>query len=570
MPMPPKLAGLPQESMMDATNSRRTFLKGAAVLGCSALIGPDHLLHGQNLAVGETRQIDLVIEGGMVIDGSGKAPFAADVGIVGSKIAAIGKLNDAKATVRINAQGLAVAPGFIDIHAHTNLRRNPKAQSKIFQGVTLDITGPDGGSPFPRRLKRDDTTEAPQSISEFSNYGRWVDSYKSTPIAMNLGSFVGFGTVRELVLGNSSRKPTIKELELMKDLVRQAMEQGALGLSSGLEYLPGVFASTEEIIEVARAAAEYGGVYQTHMRGEDQGVLAALDEAIRISRETGLGLVVTHFKVTGPPNWHMLDEAIAKIERARQEGLTLHCDRYPYTAWNSGFGSFYPTWASENGKLREHLKDPQQRKKMKPITEGWVEQNGGWNSLMISGGVPEGDEGLIGRRIGDLAEERGVEPYEFISDQQMKRGVSVIGFGMSQENTDRIIGLPYCAIASDGGAFAASKGAGGHPRSFGTFPRAIRYYVREKKTMPLEEIVRKMTSLPADIMGLNDRGRLKERMNADVVVFDAENITDKATYLEPGQYCQGVVHLVIHGQQVIKNGKQINAMSGKIVSRISA
>ncbi len=188
---------------------------------------------------------------------------------------------------------------------------------------------------------------------------------------------------------------------------------------------------------------------------------------------------------------------------------------------------------------------------------------------MIGGGVPKGDEGLIGRRIGDLAEERGVEPYEFISDQQMKRGVSVIGFGMSQENTDQIIGLPYCAIASDGGAYAASKGPGAHPRSFGTFPRAIRYYVREKKMMPLEEMIRKMTSLPADIMGLNDRGRLKKKKIADVVVFDAENITDKATYLEPGQYCQGVVHLVVNGKQVIEDGQQTAAMPGGIVSRKS-
>jgi N-acyl-D-amino-acid deacylase len=266
----------------------------------------------------------------------------------------------------------------------------------------------------------------------------------------------------------------------------------------------------------------------------------------------------------------MLDEAIAKIERARKEGVTVHCDRYPYTAWNTGFSTFYPTWALENGKLKEHLNDPQQRKKMRPITEDWVEQNGGWDSLMIGGGVPKGDEGLIGKRISEIAKERGVEPYEFISDQQMKGGVSIIGFGMSQENTDRIIGLPYCAIASDGGAYAASKGPGGHPRSFGTFPRAIRYYVREKKMMPLEEMVRKMTSLPADIMGLKDRGRLKEEMAADVVVFDAENITDKATYVEPRQYCQGVVHLVVNGKQVIKNSKQTNAMPGGIVSRKSA
>jgi N-acyl-D-amino-acid deacylase len=207
---------------------------------------------------------------------------------------------------------------------------------------------------------------------------------------------------------------------------------------------------------------------------------------------------------------------------------------------------------------------------MKAETEDMVELNGGWDALMISGGLPEGDEGLIGKRIGEIAKERGVESYEFISDQQMKGGVSIIGFGMSQENTDRIIGLPYCAIASDGGAYAASKGAGRHPRSFGTFPRAIRYYVREKKMMSLEEMIRKMTSLPADIMGFSDRGRLKEKMVADVVVFDAESIADKATYAEPGQYSEGVVHLVVNGKQVIKNSKQTNAMPGGIISRVSA
>jgi len=451
---------------MDSKNSRRAFIKRAAVLGCGALVAPGQLVHGLAVAAGATRELDLVIEGGTVFDGSGKAPFAADVGIIGKQIAAIGNLKDTRARVRIDAQGLAVAPGFIDTHAHTNLLRNPKAGSKIFQGVTLDITGPDGGSPFPRPLEKGDSTTAPQSTSEFSNYSQWVDSYKDTPIAMNLGSLVGFGTIREMVLGNSARKPTKDELELMKDLARQAMEQGAMGLSSGLEYVPGTYASTEEIIEVAKAAGEYSGVYQTHMRGEDQGLLDAVDEAIRISRESGLGLVVTHFKSVGPANWHMLDE--------------------------------------------------------------------------------------------------------FISDQQMKRGVRIIGFGMNQENTDRVIGLPYCAIASDGGAFAASKGAGAHPRSFGSFPRAIRYYVREKKMMSLEEMIRKMTSLPADIMGLDDRGRLKEEMVADVVVFDAENITDKATYVEPGQYSEGVVHLVVNGKQVIKDRKQTNAMPGRIVSRKSA
>lgn len=551
---------------MDSTNSRRAFLKHAAVLGCGALVAPGHLAHGLTVVAGKTHELDLVIEGGMVFDGSGKPPFAADVGITGRRIAAIGELKGAKARIRINAQGLAVAPGFIDSHTHTNLINNPKSQSKIFQGVTLDITGPDGGSPFPRPLKKGDSKAAPQSASEFSNYSQWVDSCKDAPIAMNLGSLVGFGTIREMVLGNSARTPTKNELELMKDLVRQAMGQGAMGLSSGLEYVPGTYASTEEIIEVAKAAGEYRGVYQTHMRSEDQGVLDALDEAIRISRESGLGLVVTHFKVAGPPNWHMIDDAIAKIEGARNQGLTVHCDRYPYTAWNSGFSSFYPTWAQENGKLKENLKDPLQRKKMRPITEGWVEQNGGWDSLMIGGGMPEGDEGLIGRRIGEIARERGVEPYEFISDQQMKRGVRIIGFGMNQENTDRVIGLSYCAIASDGGAFAASKGAGAHPRSFGTFPRAIRYYVREKKMMPLEEMVRKMTSLPADILGLRDRGRLKEKMVADVVVFDAQDITDKATYVEPGQYSQGVHHLLVNGEQVISNGKQTDAMPGGVVS----
>lgn len=551
---------------MESTKSRRAFMKYAAVLGCGALVAPGRLVHGLTVEAGASRELDLVIEGGMVFDGSGKPPFAADVGIAGTKIAAIGKLRDTKARVRINAQGLAVAPGFIDSHAHTNLIRNPKAQSKIFQGVTLDITGPDGGSPFPRPLKKGDSKQAPQSISEFSNYSDWVGSYKDTPIAMNLGSLVGFGTIRKMVLGNSARKPTKDELELMKELARQAMEQGAMGLSSGLEYVPGTYASTEEIIEVAKAAGEYSGVYQTHMRGEDHSVLDALDESIRISRESGLGLVVTHFKVVGPSNWHMIDEAIAKIEEARNEGVTVHCDRYPYTAWNSGFSSFYPAWALENGKLKENLKDPRQRNKMRPITEDWVEQNGGWDSLMIAGGLPEGDEALLGKRIGEAARERGIEPYEFISDQEMKKAVRIIGFGMDQENTDQVIGLPYCAIASDGGAYAASKGAGAHPRSFGSFPRAIRQYVREKKLMPLEEMVRKMTSLPADILGLRDRGRLKEKMVADIVVFDAQNITDKATYVEPGQYSQGVHHLLVNGKQVINNGKQTDAMPGEIVT----
>ncbi|MCP4045093.1 MAG: amidohydrolase family protein, partial [Gammaproteobacteria bacterium] len=441
--------------MMGSKNSRRAFVKYAAVLGCGALIAPGRLVHGLTIDAGATQELDLVIEGGVVFDGSGRTPYTADVGISGRKIAAIGKLKDAKARVRINAQGLAVAPGFIDSHAHTNLIRNPKAQSKIFQGVTLDITGPDGGSPFPHPLAKDDASSALQSINKLSNFSHWAESHKNKPTAMNLGSFVGFGTIRNSVLGNSARKPTKDELELMKELARQAMAQGAMGLSSGLEYVPGTYASTGEIIEVAKAAAEYGGVYQTHMRAEDQGLLGALDEAIHISRESGLGLVVTHFKVAGPPNWHMIGEAIAKIEKARDEGVTVHCDRYPYTAWNTGFNSFYPTWAQENGKLKENLEDPQQRNKMRPITEGWVEQNGGWDSLMIAGGLPEGDEALLGKRIGEAARERGIEPYEFISDQQMKEGVRVIGFGMNQENTDRVIGLPYCAIASDGGAYAA-------------------------------------------------------------------------------------------------------------------
>lgn len=555
---------------MGSTNSRRTFIKGAAALGCSALFGPEHLLNGQTVVVDTSRPFDLVIEGGMVIDGSGKAPFAADVGIIGNKIASIGKLKDVTAKIKVDANGLTVAPGFIDIHAHTNLIRNPKAQSKIFQGVTLDITGPDGGSSFPRRLKRDRAKETTETISDFSNYSRWVDSHQSTPMAMNLGSYVGFGTIRELVLGYSPSKATKKELELMKDLVRQAMEQGAVGLSSGLEYMPGGFAKTEEIIEVAKVAAEYGGVYSTHLRSEDRGVLDALAEAIRISRESGLGLVVTHFKMSGPPNWGKLHAAIEMIEQARKEGVTVHCDRYPYTAWNCDFNYFYPKWAKENGKLREKLKDRAQRKKMKLHTVDLVEINGGWESLMIVGGLSAGDKGLLGKRISEIAKERGVDPFEFMSDQEMTRGVSIIGFAMSQFNTDKILNLPYCVVASDGGAVAASNSAGDHPRSFGTFPRAIRYYVREKKMMSLEELIRKMTSLPAAIMGFNDRGRLKEEMVADVVVFDAENISDKATYEEPGHYSEGVVHLIVNGQQVINNRKQTDAMPGGIVSRESA
>ena len=535
--------------------SRREFLRRAAVFasagGLSPTLAPLFL---------RDKRLDIVIRGGMLIDGSGKPAVRADLGITGGRITRIGQLGGEAAGRVIDATGLVVAPGFIDVHAHTNLIGNPRGQSKVYQGVTLDLTGPDGGSAFPNRV---DGSGLVTDAGQCSSFRAWKARHGD--IAMNIGSYVGHGTVRNLVLGPVQRPPTEKELGVMQDLVRQAMEEGAIGLSSGLEYNPAGFAETEEIIALAKVAGEYGRPYGTHMRSEDQFLLESTEESIRICRESGAPLLITHMKVGGRPNWDKIDALIELVENARTEGLNVHCDRYPYEAWSTSLSINFPGWSKEGGRFSERLRDPQERARMKAETLESVESNGGWGALMISGGVRGANRSLIGKRVDAVAKERDVDTYELACDLLAAGSVSIIGFGMSEENTERIIALPYCMIASDGSAMVASDNPGGHPRSFGTFPRAIRRYVRERKLVSLEEMVRKMTSLPAAVFNLPDRGVLAEDKIADVVVFDADAIADESTYIEPRKYATGIEYLLVNGELALDGGRQTEIAAGSVV-----
>jgi len=546
---------------MESTPSRREFLKKSALIGGGAVLAP-RILWSKN------REFDVILRSGSVIDGTGRPPFIADIGIIGDKIEVLGSLDNESARRIFNVKGLTVTPGFIDIHSHSNLLRNPGAESKIFQGVTFDITGNCGGSAFPRQIRKEDTDLTVQkSSNKWENYQEWKDSYSGKQIAMNLGTLIGHGTVRRLVMGSSARKPDRYELSVMEDLVKEAMENGALGLSTGLEYNPDGFAHTEEVAALAKVAAEYDRLYATHMRSEDQYLLEALEEAIQVCRETGVSLQISHLKTAGKPNWHKLSTVIGRIEEEREKGLNIHCDRYPYLAYSTGLSFFFPGWSKEGGNFRENLRNSVQRERMKKETLEKVDANGGWETVMIVGGVREDDGDLLGKKIDVIAREWSTDPYKFVCDLLLRaEGISIVGFGMSESNTDRIIGLSYCMIGSDGYAMRASPGFG-HPRSFGAFPKAIREYVREKKIMSLQEMIRKMTSLPAGKLRLTDRGRLIKGSFADIAVFNADTITDTATYLEPNIYAAGVEYLFVNGEPVIEKGKRTEALPGRIISR---
>ncbi len=538
--------------------SRRTFLECSLLTGTTAALAPLAACVGTS-----TSELDLGITGGTIVDGTGRPGFVGDIGVRDGRIVAVGARGTGKARRVIDATGLIVAPGFVDIHAHSDLRRHPRAQSKLFQGVTLDVVGPDGGSPFPSR--RDGATDG---IAAAANQCTSCDAWASEhgPIAIGVGSYVGHGTLRELVLGPVGRAPDEHELKVMQDLVEQAFEQGALGLSSGLEYFPGNMSATDELVALCKVAARFDRPYVTHIRNEDDHLLQAVDEAIEICRRSGTSLVLSHLKVGGPRNWHKIDALIERIEGARREGLEVRCDRYPYEAWSTSLATNFPGWAKEGGGFVGRLQDPAERARMRTETEEAVAANGGWGTLMLSGGLSSQDRDLLGRRIDEVAAARNVEPFELACELLTRGRVSILGFGMSEANMDRILTLPWCMIASDGSAVAASR-TGGHPRSFGTFPRAFRRYVRELRLLTLEEFVRKATSLPATALRLTDRGVLAPGKVADIVVFDHDRYTDQATWLEPQRYAQGVEHLLVNGVAAVDRGQPTGLMAGRVVRR---
>jgi N-acyl-D-amino-acid deacylase len=532
----------------------------------------------------QQQQYDLIIRNGHIIDGTGSPWYSGDVAIRDGRIAAVGTLVDAKADKTIDAAGMVVAPGFIDMLGQSDLSIlvNPRLPSKIFQGITTEITG-EGSSAAPLN----------DSIIAADRVG--YDHYKITPdwrtfagyfarlerqgIGINVAHFVGATQVRRMVLGDVDRTPTAGELEQMRELVRQAMRDGAVGLSTSLQYPPAPYAKTEELIALAAEAAHSGGVYATHMRSESDEIIPALDEAIRIGREARIPVEIWHLKVAGKRNWGRMPEVIARIESARRSGVDIAADTYAYPAWFNSLSAMVPPWAHDGGtaKLLERLRDPAARRRIRKDMEtpgSW--ENNAWQEIsgpeaILVGAVQ--NPALLrlqGKTLAEIAKQKKADPIDALLDLLIEdQGyTSVAVFGMAEKDVVLALKQPWVSINNDSQGTAPDGILGQehpHPRAYGTFPRILRKYVREEKALTLEDAIRKFTSLPAQRMRLGDRGVLKAGMWADVVVFDPAQVRDLATFARPNQLSEGMRWVLVNGVPVIADGKATGALPGRIL-----
>jgi N-acyl-D-amino-acid deacylase len=554
--------------------SRRDFIKATASAGILMRFSGNYLFGKRSIS---NINYDLILKKGTIIDGISDQTYKADVGIKGERITAITSLQNAKSKSIIDASDKIISPGFIDVHSHTDLEllANPKAESKIRQGVTTELSGNCGGSAFPRKK---DLTSYERKMAERLNLNiDWtnLEEYHSRlarqGTAVNHATLVGHGTLRSFVMGEENREPNTKEMEVMKNLVAEAMQQGAFGLSTGLEYTPSGFAEPMEVIELCKAAAKYGGFYATHIRSEDHQVIEAVAESIYTAEKGELPLQISHFKAAASINWWKMPMMIDLIERAKERGLSITADRYPYTAYSTGLSVFFPQWALDGGAERfvDRLKNKELRNRMRKET---LEKFKGysWEDLVIVDVQLDKNKGLIGKNISEAATESKQDPYEFLCDLLIEEDGDVdhVGFAMSNENTDLVLQHQLVMMGSDGSALAPygqlSRGVP-HPRNYGAFPRFLRLYVNEKKTISLSEAIKKITSMPAAKMRLQDRGSIKEGNFADIVVFNPQTIADKATYTRPEQYPVGIDYVIVNGKIVIDDGKHTGELPGKVL-----
>lgn len=560
------------------TIGRRAFIQDAARAGCAlATGGAGILLQGCS----KGKDLDLLITNAVVFDGSGKPGSRADIGIAGGSIKEIGRIRASRARSVIDADNLAASPGFIDIHQHTGtgLLVNPKAESAVRQGVTTCVNGNCGGSPFP--LTDEGMARMRDSLAaEYDLSASWRDingffgQLEAAGLGLNYATFVGHGTIRQAVMGGAARAASADELNQMKRLVAEAMAGGAVGLSTGLEYAPGCFASTEELIELSSIAARSGGIYVTHMRDEDDEILAAVDEALRIGRETPIRLQISHLKIGYEINWPKFEELMSRIDRAHEAGLDFRCDRYPYTAWSTSLIASFPEWARE-GTTEDFLRrlgDKSLDERLRSHLALKERKLGSWDKVLISRVPSAKNRAFEGRTVLAAATQAGKSPYDFMRDLLIEEGggVGQITFGMSEDHLRVLLAHPLVGVASDGQALApyGPLSAGKpHPRSYGTFPRALGRYVREEKLLSLEELIRKITAMPAGQLGFVRRGMLKPGWAADICIFDPGRIVDRATYVEPSLYPDGIVHVIINGVPVLKEGEHTGRLPGQILKK---
>jgi len=536
------------------------------------------------ISMPQAPQFDLLIKGGRIVDGSGSPGYVADVAIKNDRIVKIGQLSQATATRIIDARGLVVAPGFIDMlgQSETYVLIDPRAMSKVMMGVTTEITG-EGESIAPindRQIK-----EQEDFLKRFNLNIDWrtLDQYfkrlEKQGSGVNLGTFVGATQVREYVVGYDDRAPTAQELEQMKKLVADAMRDGALGLSTSLQYVPARFAKTAELIELARVARQYGGIYATHQRSEANTIDASLDEVFEIAQKAQIPAEIWHLKTAYKKNWGRMSRVLERIQQARDRGLDVTADIYPYIAGSTALSACLPPWALEGGteKTLARLRDPQTRQRLKQeISQDQTE----WENIYLGSGGPSGVligavvnrelESLQGKRISEIAADQKKDPLDVVFDLIIAdhSQTGAIYFMMNEDDMRAAMKSPYVSFCTDSGARATDgplAGSKSHPRGWGSYPRILGRYVRDEKLLTLEAAIHKMTGAPAARVGLRDRGVIKEGMFADITIFDPATVIDRATFESPNQYPIGIDYVLVNGKVSVDKGRRTTALAGRVL-----
>ena len=552
---------------------KRVFFVTFAVIVCSFLA-----------ACTAPVSYDIILRNGMIYDGSGGQPYVGDVAFDGDVIAALGDIGEATAPTEIDVQGLAVAPGFVNMMSWANesLIEDGHSQSDIRQGVTLEIMG-EGESMGPLNdVMKAEMVRLQSDIHydiEWTTLAEYLEYLERRGISPNVASFIGAATPRSYVMGQDDRPPTAEELDQMRALVRTAMEDGALGVASSLIYPPGSFAETEELIALSKVAAQYNGMYISHMRDEGANMLEAVEELLTIAEEAGIGAEIYHLKSSGQSNWPLFDEAIEMVESARAEGLQITADVYTYPAGSTGLNAAIPPWVQEGGfeASVERMKDPALRER---IALEMGEHSDAWENMYLGAGTADNIllvgfknddlKPLTGKSLAEVAQMRGADPRYTAMDLIIEDNsrIQAVYFTQSEDVVRKAITLPWVSFNSDEASLAPEGvflKSNPHPRAYGSFARVLGKYVREEQLIPLEEAIRKLAALPAENMKIDRRGRLKEGFYADVVVFDPVTIQDNATFVKPHQYASGMIHVFVNGEQVLKDGEHTGATPGRVV-----
>ena len=507
------------------------------------------------IACGPQESYDLIITNGLIYDGTTNEPQINDLGIIGDKIVKIGRLHDKKFIHKIDASGHVVSPGFIDVHAHVeDIMRSPVGESAIKQGITLVLGGPDGGGPSPMK--------------------DYLDTLSKHALGMNMAYLVGHNTIRKRVMQTDNRSPTPEELEEMKVMVKEAMDAGAFGISTGLKYVPGSFSNVAEVIELAKVAATSKGIYTSHLREEGLGLLEAVEEAIMIGRAADIPIVLTHHKAIGKPMWGASVKTLAMVDSARAIGLDIMMDQYPYTASSTGISVLIPNWARAGGQeaFKKRLEDPATRAQIVDDIMFNIEfDRGGAQLDVVQFAFVSWKPDLNGKTLKDWAIERELSPTfkngaELVIEAQLNGGASCIFHAIHEDDVKRIMQHPMTMVASDGRLAYIGEGHP-HPRAYGTFPRVLGYYVRELGVLDLQSALRKMTSIPAERLGLTDRGYLKEGMKADITIFNPETVIDKSTFVDPHHYPEGIEYVIVNGQVTIQEGVLTEKRGGRVLRK---